>query len=130
MTVTSADFLHIKPLYLRLADQLATKIKTGWVKVGGQLPAEMDLAREFNVSGGTMRKALDTLEERGILSRRQGQGTFVCDPADVPFKICIGRVQAEALLKVFRQADGIDDSLTGLVQSLNTYTGNLPVAAE
>jgi DNA-binding GntR family transcriptional regulator len=130
MSLALNSGLHVKPLYQRLADQLDARIKSGWVRVGQQLPAESDLARAYDVSGGTMRKALDTLEERGVVSRIQGQGTFVLDPAVVPFKAELSREQAEALLRVFRRAEEVDGCLTALVQSLNNYTGKLPAAAE
>jgi GntR family transcriptional regulator len=43
------------------------------------IPNEGDLAREFGVSPGTMRKALDLLEGQHLVTRRQGRGTFVND---------------------------------------------------
>jgi GntR family transcriptional regulator len=45
------------------------------------IPNEGDLAREFGVSSGTMRKALDMMESERLLTRRQGRGTFVNDQA-------------------------------------------------
>jgi GntR family transcriptional regulator len=39
----------------------------------------MKAAREFGVSPGTMRKALDHLEAEHLLTRRKGRGTFVND---------------------------------------------------
>lgn len=43
------------------------------------IPNEIELARDFGVSVGTMRKALQTLTEQGLLVRRQGRGTFVAE---------------------------------------------------
>jgi GntR family transcriptional regulator len=43
------------------------------------MPNEADLAREFGVSAGTMRRALDKLEEDRIVTRLHGRGTFVLD---------------------------------------------------
>jgi len=45
------------------------------------VPNEFDLACEFGVSPGTMRKALDLMETMRLLTRRQGRGTFVNDPS-------------------------------------------------
>lgn len=55
-------------------------------KVGSTLPNEGDLAREFGVSVGTMRKALQQLESAGWITRRQGRGTFVSDPRQISRK--------------------------------------------
>jgi GntR family transcriptional regulator len=45
--------------------------------LGEQLPPEPELAQEMSVSRATLRDALRTFAERGILVRRQGVGTFV-----------------------------------------------------
>ena len=68
-----------KPLYLQLRDALAERIASGEWKPGTAIPNESDLAREFGVSAGTMRKALDLMEAEHLLTRRQGRGTFVND---------------------------------------------------
>jgi GntR family transcriptional regulator len=67
------------PLYLQLRDALAERIATGVWRPGAAIPNEGDLAREFGVSAGTMRKALDLLEKEHFVTRRQGRGTFVND---------------------------------------------------
>jgi len=58
-----------------MADRIATR---AW-KPGSALPNEGDLAREFGVSPGTARKALERLEQMRLITRRQGRGSFVCD---------------------------------------------------
>jgi GntR family transcriptional regulator len=68
-----------RPLYLQLRDALAERISAGEWKPGSAIPNESDLAREFGVSAGTMRKALDLMEAERLLTRRQGRGTFVND---------------------------------------------------
>jgi GntR family transcriptional regulator len=68
-----------RPLYLQVRDVLAARIATQEWKPSTVIPNEGDLAREFGVSSGTMRKALDLLETERLLTRRQGRGTFVND---------------------------------------------------
>ena len=70
-----------RPLYLQVRDALAGRIAAGEWKPETAVPNENDLAREFGVSPGTMRKALDLLEAEALVTRRQGRGTFVNDPA-------------------------------------------------
>jgi GntR family transcriptional regulator len=62
-----------------LRDALADRIASGEWKPTAAIPNESDLAREFGVSAGTMRKALDLMEAERLLTRRQGRGTFVND---------------------------------------------------
>lgn len=69
----------VRPLFLQVRDELASRIANGEWKAGGLLPNEHALAAEFGVSTGTARKALDLLESEKIVSRRQGRGTFVVD---------------------------------------------------
>lgn len=45
--------------------------------VGDRIPSERELALEFNVSRMTLRQAVQTLVEEGILERQVGAGTFV-----------------------------------------------------
>jgi len=70
-----------RPLYLQVRDALASRIAMGEWKPNAAIPNEGDLAREFGVSSGTMRKALDLMEGERLLTRRQGRGTFVNDQA-------------------------------------------------
>lgn len=44
------------------------------------LPTEIELAKRYQVSVGTVRKAVEKLVEDGIVSKQQGRGTFVKPP--------------------------------------------------
>jgi GntR family transcriptional regulator len=68
-----------RPLYLQLCHVMADRIATSAWKPGSALPNEGDLAREFGVSPGTVRKALERLEQVRLITRQQGRGSFVCD---------------------------------------------------
>ncbi len=64
-------------LYIQVKDLLIAKIGNGdWVP-GNIIPSEINLAREFGVSQGTVRKAITELVENNVLTRKQGRGTFV-----------------------------------------------------
>lgn len=65
------------PIYQRLKDALTERIQDGAWKPGEAIPAESELASEFGVALGTMRKAIEGLVQQGLLERRQGRGTFV-----------------------------------------------------
>ena len=70
-----------RPLYLQARDAIAQRIVAGEWKPHKAIPNESELAREFGVSPGTMRKALDLAQTERLLTRRQGRGTFVTDPS-------------------------------------------------
>ncbi len=71
--------VYAGPLYVQIKNLLHENIRSNKWQVGMVLPNESDLAREYQVSIGTMRKALQELESAGWISRRQGRGTFVMD---------------------------------------------------
>ncbi len=69
------------PKYLSLYQAIAAAVESGEFAPGAQLPSEDRLARTLGLSIGTVRKAMQTLTEDGVLTRRQGAGTFVTDPS-------------------------------------------------
>jgi GntR family transcriptional repressor for pyruvate dehydrogenase complex len=48
-----------------------------------RLPAEAELARDFNMSRPVIRQALSRLRGMGLIQSRQGSGSFVCEPQSV-----------------------------------------------
>lgn len=80
MSVPNIDFKNEKPLYLQLVEVVKQKVFSSSWKQGMKIPSENELAKEFNLSVGTVKKALGILGQEGILFRRQGQGTFIASP--------------------------------------------------
>ncbi len=58
-------------------EDLLAWIATGKVPPGGQLPPEPQLAGELGVSRPTLREALRSLEDEGVVTRSRGSGTFL-----------------------------------------------------
>jgi GntR family transcriptional regulator len=65
------------PRYAEIAGALAERIATERRAAGEQIESEHELIREFEVSRGTVVRAMDLLEQQGIVRRLQGRGTFV-----------------------------------------------------
>lgn len=65
------------PLYKEVKIRLTRDLAAGAWKSGEAIPSESRLAEQFNVSIGTIRKAIDELVAERILVRQQGRGTFV-----------------------------------------------------
>jgi GntR family transcriptional repressor for pyruvate dehydrogenase complex len=65
----------------RIYEEIVTKIKDmmnrGRLKSGDQLPSERELSEVFQVSRSSVREALRALESQGLLTSRQGDGTYV-----------------------------------------------------
>ena len=57
--------------------QLETMILEGSLKPGQKLLAERELAKQFDVSRPSLREAIQKLEAKNLVTRRQGGGTYV-----------------------------------------------------
>jgi len=65
------------PLYKQIKRLLVDSLRRVEWKPGTVIPSEQELASRFQVSQGTVRKAIDELAAENLLVRRQGKGTFV-----------------------------------------------------
>lgn len=66
-----------QPLYLQIKQMLIQRVLTGEWRPAQMLPSEMKLADEYQVSQGTVRKAIEEMAEENLVMRHQGKGTFV-----------------------------------------------------
>ncbi len=66
-----------KTLYSQVRELLLARIRSGEWSAGENLPNEYVLSSEFDVSIGTVRRAVTELEASGVLVREQGRGTYV-----------------------------------------------------
>ncbi len=67
-------------LYEDVIEYVKKQIRSGQWQSGTQLPREVDLCRQLNVSRTTVRRALGILAKDGELRRVKGTGTFVDHP--------------------------------------------------
>jgi len=67
----------MQPLYEEVKKKITTSLIDGEWGPGEAIPSEIELANTYNVSQGTVRKAIDELSAESILIRRQGKGTYV-----------------------------------------------------
>lgn len=77
MTAALPSIPSFAPLYLQIKALLEKSLDEKEWRPGEAIPSEIDLARRFAVSQGTVRKAIDALAADNLVVRRQGKGTFV-----------------------------------------------------
>ncbi|WP_395317886.1 GntR family transcriptional regulator [Fructilactobacillus frigidiflavus] len=65
------------PVYIQIHNDLKQKIEAGSWQVGTRIPSERKLAETYHVSRMTLRQAVQTLIDEGLLRRAIGSGTFV-----------------------------------------------------
>jgi len=64
-------------LWRQIQERIETEIASGVLKPGARCPTEHSLAAQFGVNRHTVRRAIASLEEKGLLRVEQGRGTFV-----------------------------------------------------
>ncbi|WCK55188.1 FadR/GntR family transcriptional regulator [Aneurinibacillus sp. Ricciae_BoGa-3] len=62
----------------QVASQIESLIETGQWPVGMRIPAEPELVASLGVSRNTLREAIRALAHAGLLTAKQGDGTYVC----------------------------------------------------
>lgn len=68
------------PLVEQVEERIEKMIREEDYQPGMKLPAEVTLCRELNVSRGTIREALKSLQAKGIVELKSGKGAFVAEP--------------------------------------------------
>jgi len=71
-------------LYQQVADELAEYILSGRLSPGERLPSIRALARQLRLSIDTIKQALKSLSERGLVCAFQGSGYYVSKTIELP----------------------------------------------
>jgi len=74
------DRKSILPLYYQIEQELLKRINEGDYKAGDLLPTEKELQTQYDVSRTTIRSALSSLMQKGLIIRIPGKGTFIAKP--------------------------------------------------
>ena len=67
---------------VQVADEIAKRIEDGTYPPDGRLPAELEFVAEFGCSRESVRRAVATLRERGLVETIRGEGSFVLPPEE------------------------------------------------
>ena len=63
--------------YMAVVNWVMEQIQNGVFQTGDKLPSENELSREFELSRQTVRHAIDVLEQKNMLTRIRGSGTYL-----------------------------------------------------
>ena len=114
-----------KPLYHTIAEELARQIDAGKYAPGSRLPAERELAEQFNVSRVTIREAEIALQAVGRIVIKTGSGVYVSEATDDPsrafpeitaFEVTEARALFEAEAAALAAGQISDDTLEKLAE--------------
>jgi DNA-binding transcriptional MocR family regulator len=82
MTNWIPDLVPDRPRYVAIADAIANDLASGKLKSGERLPPQRELAWRLGVTVGTVTRAYQEAERRGLLSGEVGRGSYLRDPAE------------------------------------------------
>ncbi|MEU2612634.1 GntR family transcriptional regulator [Micromonospora sp. NPDC007271] len=68
-----------QPSFRRIVNEIAEKIRSGELKPGDKLPSTSELAKIYDVSTGTVYRALSLLHDRELIIGQPGRGTYVAE---------------------------------------------------
>ena len=121
------DFESPVPFYIQIRDTIRIAIEQDQFKPGECIPGENDLCEYFGVSRTVVRQALDELVHEGLIVRKKGKGTFVCEPKILErfgqeitsFYQAMSSMQYQIKTKVLRNEIGSADKETAKHLSIN-----------
>ncbi len=77
MSTHTLDRQSVVPLYFQIRQSLLDQIRSEELKPGDAVPSEQAISTQFGVSRMTVRQALKSLADLGVIYSRRGKGTFV-----------------------------------------------------
>lgn len=72
-------FSNDKPIFIQLAELIKSEIISGKYQTGDKLPSVREFALEFQVNPNTVQKALQILEDDGLITTDRTNGKFVAN---------------------------------------------------
>lgn len=84
LSISQADR---RPMYLQIMEQIRHRVAIGDWKPGEEIPSIRSLAASTRVSVITVKRAYLELERAGVITTRQGRGTFVANNVDLSQKL-------------------------------------------
>jgi GntR family transcriptional regulator len=96
------------PIYIQIVNQVKHLVASGRLAPGDEMPSIRVLAAQLTVNPNTIVRAYLELEQAGIVTKRNGTGTYVSEvraPMLQREKIKILASRADALLTEARQLD-------------------------
>ena len=105
------NFSNDKPIFLQLADVIKSDIVSGKFKITEKLPSVRDFAFEFGVNPNTVQKALQILEDEGLIVTDRTNGKFVAGSTE--------KIEAQKSKTINQEIDLFIEKMKSLGLDLN-----------
>ncbi len=71
------DFDSTRPIYMQIIDEVKRAVARNFLKPGGKLPSQRELAQAARVNPNTVQRAYREMEAMGLVETRRGEGTYI-----------------------------------------------------
>jgi DNA-binding FadR family transcriptional regulator len=112
-----------------IAVALKQRISAGEWSHNGRMPPERDLAAEFGVARNTVRRAVDHLEEAGMIARQVGRGTFLVSANANSLAGAIARMEGASPADIMEIRQLLEPAAAGFAAT-NASAGELNAVRE
>lgn len=102
-----------RPLYMQVADDIRSRISSGHLAVGQEIPSTAKLAEQHDVSIGVVRTAVRLLQDEGILIGQPGKAVYV-------------RATPEAVGEDAAALKSVDEQITELREEIGRLVDQQP----
>ncbi len=117
---------HLKggdtPLYIQLADEMASSIANGELRIGEKLPAQRQLAWHLNINLSTVTKAFQLASKRHLISGEVGRGTYILAQSSEAQLYELQQSQNEQLIDLSTHVPASFESDNDLIATVNQLT--------
>lgn len=110
-----------EPMYQQIINEIRRLILTGELSPGDPLPSIRELAQQLTTSVITTRRAYLELEREGLLTSRQGVGTFVARVDRETARTAARKIAAGLLTRALEEARRLgltDDEISAIFHGL------------
>jgi GntR family transcriptional repressor for pyruvate dehydrogenase complex len=102
-------------IYEQVVLRIQEMVQTGALGIGDKLPPERDLAQTFQVSRSSIREAIRSLQEKGIVESRRGNGTYIIHTGNIVEPLAEAVTEQRIyLLQIMEFRQAIEPAMAGL----------------
>lgn len=105
-------------LYKKIAQDIKDQITSGQLKPDEKIPTENELSNQYGVSRITSKKALNILQDEGLIYRVRGSGSFVKNLVNV--SILYNKHDTIAIVLPFNQDDNSHGTTLSAIHSISS----------
>lgn len=107
--------------YTYIENDILGKIHQNMYKPGSKLPSESQMAKEYQTSVPTVRRALQELVYNGVVYKKKGSGTYVCDMTASHSESGLEKVNFTSNIYFLAFGGSSDSSVMQMIRGAQSY---------